>query len=196
MTDSRKDTCHSRVGTRHRRTQGSSAIPGWNVQVALPWGISCCLSVSIHLRQLRKRSASSLPSSYRGCYRELGMRQWSLETGWFAVDGPCTPVPGSQLRKKVRGGCLDMGIQRLFAPSARIVVGAPWGTWTAPGGSHLGRGEARPSSGRQDPIDLSLTPFLPQVSCHCSLGLPPPTGPSVHQWFSLKEAEEAKEKKQ
>lgn len=47
-----------------------------------------------------------------------------------------------------------MGILWLFAPSARIVVGTPWGTWTTPGGSHLGMGEVRPSSGRQDPRDL------------------------------------------
>lgn len=125
-----------------------------SLQVALPWGISYCLGVSSHFWQLRKRLASSRPSSYDGSYWELGMRQWSLEAGWFAVDGPCTPVPGSQLRKKVRGDCLEVGILWLFAPSARIVVGAPWGTWTTPRGSHLGRGEARPSSGRQDPMNL------------------------------------------
>lgn len=62
-----------------------------SLQVALPWGISC------HLR------ASSLPSSYCGSYWELGMRHWSLEAGWFAVDGPCTPAPGSQLRKRSEG---------------------------------------------------------------------------------------------
>lgn len=125
-----------------------------SLQVVLPWGISCRLSVSSHLWQLRKRLASSLPSSYYGSYWELGMRQWSLEAGWVAVDGPCTPVPGSQLRIKVRRSCLDVGILWLFAPSARIVVGTPWGTWTTPRESHLGRGEARPSSGRQDPMDL------------------------------------------
>lgn len=97
------------------------------LQVVLPWGISCRLSVSSHLWQLRKRLASSLPTSYYGSYWELEMRQWSLEAGWFAVDGPCTPVPGSQLRIKVRRSCLDVGILWLFAPSARIVVGTPWG---------------------------------------------------------------------
>lgn len=80
VTDSRKDTCHSRgrAGTRHRRTQSSSTILGWSLQEALPWGISCRLSVSSHLWQLRKRLASSLPSSYCGSYWELGMGQWSL----------------------------------------------------------------------------------------------------------------------
>lgn len=69
------------------------------------------------------------------------MRQWNLEAGWFAVDGPCTPVPGSQLRKKVREDCLEVGILWLFAPSARIVVGAPWGTTRKP--SWKGRSQAQ-----------------------------------------------------
>lgn len=84
------------------------------------------------------------------------MRQWSLEAGWFALDGPCTSVPSSQLRIKMRGGCLDIICS--FSKDSGW-GGHPRGTWTIPGGSHFGRGEAGLRSGRQDPVDLSPGQF-------------------------------------
>lgn len=151
-----------------------------SLQVVLPWGISCRLSVSSHLWQLRKRLASSLPSSY---YWEVLTGSWdgneAVEPGGRLVCRgwslhPCSwqPTQDKGQKELPRRGYF-MAICSFSKDSGGHPLGGP-GLHRAKAileGEKPGRAQADRT---QWISDLgSLTPFLPQVSCHCSLALPP-----------------------